>query len=411
MQRQPGAACPRATEAVIVTNNLDPNHEFDMFRRVAIYHGMLWAKYKGLVFSQVHARSSTNNIVASFVQVAETDTERSLLTGIDLSYHQYPFRLLFRGSYESVGLLRLSLALAKDLIRNPCDLVVLPGYDHGEYWAMLIVCIFLRRRRAVFCDSTIYDREKHTWKEIAKRTFFRRCDGFFCYGVRSKEYILRYGVDEKRVHYRVQAAALPAGYDPLDVLRHYQATSFDANAPKFLYVGRLSIEKGLNDLLDAFNLVHATMPRASLELVGAGPLKEELITRTRELGLVNAVTFSGSKNLEEIARLLLRSAALVLPSHSEPWGLVVNESLSYGCPVVVSNVCGCVPELVIDGVTGYSFEVRDIQGLSRSMLSAALLLVDRAAVAKSCLDAISGFNPERAATQILEGCNRILAMT
>jgi glycosyltransferase involved in cell wall biosynthesis len=113
-------------------------------------------------------------------------------------------------------------------------------------------------------------------------------------------------------------------------------------------------------------------------------------------------------DLAGIAASFMRSTALVLPSHSEPWGLVVNESLSYGCPVVVSKNCGCVPELVIDGVTGFSFETGDIGGLSTAMLAALELSRDRVKTAQNCLRIIAEFTPERAAAQILEGCERIL---
>jgi glycosyltransferase involved in cell wall biosynthesis len=107
--------------------------------------------------------------------------------------------------------------------------------------------------------------------------------------------------------------------------------------------------------------------------------------------------------------LFLGSVAMVLPSHSEPWGLVVNESLSYGCPVVVSDLCGCVPELVINGVTGYSFKAEDIEGLAAAMLAVTRMSADRPAAAKRCLDTIAAFTPERAASQILDGCSQILA--
>jgi glycosyltransferase involved in cell wall biosynthesis len=98
---------------------------------------------------------------------------------------------------------------------------------------------------------------------------------------------------------------------------------------------------------------------------------------------------------------------LVLPSHSEPWGLVVNESLSYGCPVVVSSACGCVPHLALDGLTGFSFEVGNVDALRRALVALMQLSVDRKTVARNCLEVIANYTPERSATQILDGCLRM----
>jgi glycosyltransferase involved in cell wall biosynthesis len=354
-------------------------------------------------------QGQARGIGTSFVQIAETDDERIALGDVDLSYHQYPFRLLFRGAYGHPSRWRRVITLVRDVLRNSADLVVMPGYHRVEYWAMLFVCILLRRKRAVFCDSTEFDRPKANWREIAKRLFFHGCDGFFCYGIRSKEYLLKYGAEESKIVYRCQAAALPHEYSPADVLARYETLPRSASkVHRFTYVGRLSIEKGLNDLLEAFAKVHSKASNVRLDLVGAGPLRAELMARVSELKLEQVVSFLGAKNITEIAELFVESTASILPSHSEPWGLVVNESLSYGCPAVVSSVCGCVPDLVVDGVTGYSFEVGDVEALSRAMLSTMELAADRVAVAKQCLAVISEYTPNRAAAQILDGCARIV---
>jgi glycosyltransferase involved in cell wall biosynthesis len=379
--------------------------------RVRIYHNNLWAKYKGAIFSIIHSNSSQSGIATSFVQFAESEPERARLGSVDFSYHQYPYRLLFPGSYDDVPLRKLVTAATADVLMNPGELVVLPGYHRIEYWAMLIVCILLRRKRAVFCDSTAYDGDKNHWKEKAKAFFFRHCDGFFCYGVRSKEYVESYGVNERKIFYRCQAAALPHGYDASAVLAHYENNGGDAaTTPRFVYVGRLSVEKGLFDLLEAFRYLRDQMPEAKLDIVGAGLLRDELVERTRRLGLESAITFLGAKTQEEIGQRLMRSAALILPSHREPWGLVVNEALSYGCPVVVSNICGCVPELVLDGVTGYSFPIGDIRALCAAMIAAARMSIDRLSAAKRCLDLIAKYSPERAASEILRGCVKMLGL-
>lgn len=377
--------------------------------RVAIYHNILWSKYKGVVFSQVHLDSEPRGITPSFIQIAETEEIRMGLGGVDLSYHQYPFRLLFRGSYGNAPLIRLIGALARDLYKNPVDLVIMPGYHRAEYWAMLAICIVLRRKRAVFCDSTSIDRPKVAWRELAKRWFFGWCNGFFCYGSRSKEYLMSYGVSESKIAFRCQAAALPHGYGTDKVLSHYQRNwRGRADEPRFLYVGRLSIEKGLDDLFAAFCILYERLPGARLDLVGAGPLADELKRRVSNLKMAHAISFLGGMNLEEISVLFQRSTALVLPSHSEPWGLVVNEALSYGCPVVVSSACGCAPDMVREGVTGYAFEVGNVDDLVRALDSARNLSNDRQVVARGCLEMVSDYTPERAATQILDGCVRIV---
>ena len=252
---------------------------------------------------------------------------------MDLSYHQYPFRLLFRGAYGSAPLIRRIGALARDLYKNPVDLVIMPGYHRAEYWAMLLVCIALRRKRAVFCDSTTIDRPKVAWRELAKRWFFGFCNGFFRYGIRSKEYLMSYGVSESKIAYRCQAAALPRGDSPAKVLEHYEEHwAGREDEPIFLYVGRLSVEKGLDDLFAAFCVVYKAFPKARLDLVGSGPLAEELKQRVAKLEMSHAISFLGSKPLDEIALLFMRSTALVLPSHSEPWGLVINEALKLRLP-------------------------------------------------------------------------------
>ncbi len=374
--------------------------------RVAIYHNILWSRYKGVVFSHVHSVSRTKGIAASFIQIAETEDMRLALGGVDMSYHEYPFRLLFRGAYTHAPLFRRITALAKDLYRNPCDLVVMPGYNRSEYWAMLLMCILLRRKRVVFCDSTQLDRDDRTWlKETAKRLFFSWCNGVFCYGIRSKEYLMGYGVPASKIVYRCQAAALPKNYDASTVARAYRENwHADGKASRFLYVGRLSEEKGLYDLLSAFKMLLESEPDARLDLIGAGPLTEQLTARVVQMRLEHRVSFLGVKPMEEISAQLMSSTALVLPSHSEPWGLVINESLSYGCPVVVSSACGCVPDLVVEGVTGYSFDVGDVNALLSALHAVGKMSAERPKVARQCLELIAHFTPERAAAQILDGC-------
>ena len=88
-------------------------------RSVRIYHNNLWARYKGAIFTQVYANSDRNGVSTFFVQVGETSVDRKGLGGADRSYHQYPYRLLFKGSYDQVPTYKMIASLAVDLIMNP----------------------------------------------------------------------------------------------------------------------------------------------------------------------------------------------------------------------------------------------------------------------------------------------------
>jgi glycosyltransferase involved in cell wall biosynthesis len=137
-------------------------------------------------------------------------------------------------------------------------------------------------------------------------------------------------------------------------------------------------------------------------------LQSDIENYVVKLGICNNVEFLGSMAIESLALEYAKATCLVLPSVSEPWGLVVNEALSYGCPVVVSNVCGCVPELVRFGITGFDFEVGDVGGLAAFLLKIVRDFGDSEAVAKRCIDVVSQYSPERAAQQIFDGSMAIL---
>jgi glycosyltransferase involved in cell wall biosynthesis len=377
--------------------------------KIIFYHNILWAKYKGAIFSRLFSLCRDAGIDASFVHIAETNRGYADLGAVDLSYHNYPFRLLIRGLYADVSVMKRMWLIGKDLLRHRSDLVVLPGYELVEFWMMLTLCMLLRRKRAVFCDSTALESKKIPVREFAKRLFFSRCDGVFCYGTRSMEYVSSYGVSPSRIYYQCYAAALPHSYDPDAVETAYRAQAKETfQLPHFIFIGRLAIEKGLFDLLEAFCLIRSKLSGAQLTLVGAGPLKDALKKHIAKLGLDGAVTLLGAQTLDDIVPFLYRSVALVLPSSREPWGLVVNEALSYGCPVVVSDRCGCAPDLVVEGVTGYSFPTGNIERLSVAMLAAMDLSKDRATTVRSCLRVMSAFTPEKAAARILTGCKEII---
>lgn len=370
--------------------------------KIVVWHNIMWSRYKATVFSALQAICLQRNTTLQVFQIAETADQRSGLSPTDTSWHRYPYELLFKGSYETIPRLSLFWAVARKTWTNDADVTVLAGYDRPEYWIQAIILLLRRKPFACFCDSTVFDNEQKLITGLLKRLFFRWCSGIFCYGARAAEYVKLYGATQDKIIHRCQAAALYEGYSPEAALTR-RLELFDPSAPpRFVYVGRFSKEKSIDQLMLAFDRVRTTLPAAKLVLVGGGPEEARLRLLCDQMGLNNHITFAGAKHGTALFEEYLRSTALVLPSFSEPWGLVVNEALSHACPVIVSDRCGCVPELVIDGKTGFSFSWGDINDLEAKMY--ALATEDHALrLSRMCLEQIAPFTPENAARSIMDG--------
>jgi len=376
--------------------------------RIDIFHNIRWSRYKARVFSALHSISLESNQNIHFFQIADTSGQRKELSAVDLDYHRYPHILLFPGSYESIPRLKLIATLFSKVFQSDAELVLIPGYDRVEHWGMLLAAILSKKKRAVFCDSTLYDRNQSYIKGLFKKLYFSLCNGVFCYGTRARDFLLHYGVNPKDIYYRVQAAALPKSYSIEGASSRRCELAPSAALPRFLYVGRLSSEKSVDVLIRAFSHVHISNPLAQLVLVGAGSELPTLSALAVNLNLTESVEFLGSMNQDNLAEQYSAATCLILPSHSEPWGLVVNEALHYGCPVIVSHRCGCTPELLQNQLSGLTFEAGNWEELANKMLQAIDLYSNTSRTTESCLSTVEPFTPFNSANQILSGCTKIL---
>lgn len=133
----------------------------------------------------------------------------------------------------------------------------------------------------------------------------------------------------------------------------------------FLFFGRLSYEKGVMTLLKAFK----DLPQCRLKVVGTGPKEEELKAFARDNGMKN-VTFLGYKTGKELTDLVSNAYFVIVPSEwYENNPMTIIEAYSVGTPVIGARIGG-IPEIVVDGQTGFRFESGNVEDLCRIILQA-----------------------------------------
>jgi len=146
---------------------------------------------------------------------------------------------------------------------------------------------------------------------------------------------------------------------PLDEVVRYEGK------PYFLYLGRLSLEKGIDVLIDAFAKMNDT--EVVLKIIGSGPEKERLEKKVFSLGIQKQVEFLGFKKGNELKIFVEQSVAVVIPSQwREVFGLVAIEAMERG-KVVIASRSGALPEIIEDGKTGILFDSRDKEELVQKM--------------------------------------------
>ena len=132
-----------------------------------------------------------------------------------------------------------------------------------------------------------------------------------------------------------------------------------------VFLGRLESAKGVGDLIDALGILKSRGHAPTVTIVGSGQMKEELETKVRAFGLSNSVRFVGTKQGEELAKILNGHRIMVVSSrYEEPFGVVALEGIACGC-VVIGSSGGGLPEAI--GSCGVTFPNGDAAALAEKM--------------------------------------------
>jgi glycosyltransferase involved in cell wall biosynthesis len=295
----------------------------------------------------------------------------------------------------------LNPGLGAALKRGNPQAIICGGYNYLASWQALW---WARRRRVRFVlwsESNREDRRSgQAWIERMKQYFLRHCDAFVVPGKSAFAYLQHLGVGAPNIFTAPNAVdnayfALAAENASAQQSWHRQRLGLPARF--ILYSGRLVPEKGVFDLLEAYAMLESGhREQVGLVFAGDGVSRGELVERAQQIrpGLV---CFPGFAQREDLAVLYSLAEALILPTHSDTWGLVVNEAMVCGLPVVVTAVAGCVQDLVEDGWNGCVVPPRDPDRLTLAIRSLLEQPETRMQMSEHSRNRIQHYSPEACA--------------
>ncbi len=205
-------------------------------------------------------------------------------------------------------------------------------------------------------------------QKLFRRIILPRTSAFLAWGKPAVDYIVSQGFDPARVHYCAQAIDNDWWISrSLAADRNAMREQLGVKGRVFLLTGQLISRKGFDRLMQAWAQLDSRHQQAnSLLVVGSGEDEEKLHRLARELKIPNIV-FTGGKTHDELPEIYSAADVLVFPSLVDVWGMVVNEALACGLPVLASKYAGSSQELIDSPACGELIDPLDIDAMTATL--------------------------------------------
>ena len=251
-------------------------------------------------------------------------------------------------SLEGKNFIRRTFTLLKLLRSINYQWLIICGWDNILYW--LSAFLSPRKKNAIVVESSIFESKTDGIKGFYKKVFLTRITKSFVSGKAQEELVRKLRFNGKSVITKgvgLFRTVKQPPYSPKEQVKN------------FIFVGRLSSEKNLGSLIRTFN----DLPDRNLNIVGFGPLEAELKKNANK-----NIIFHGAIDNSVLPSYYRENEVLILPSLSEVWGLVVEEALNNGLPVIVSDKVGCASEIIIPDHNGIIFFLSEPDSLHKAII-------------------------------------------
>lgn len=275
------------------------------------------------------------------VFIASNTAEKRSDDFITLEKASFEYEVLFEGNFQERDVSKNIKELKQILKQIKYKKLIVSGWDLKEFW--YLVMFYPKSKNCLALESTILESTPKGIKGWIKRVFLSLISTVFASGNLHVELLKALNFKgEIKVTKGVGIINKP----------NYEKTQKEYQK-RFLFIGRISKEKNIELLVDLFN----KLPDCTLTIIGTGALENELKNKAG-----SNIVFIGQVNNTQLRDYFRENNIFILPSIAEPWGLVVEEALYFGLPVIVSINCGA-SELIKDGVNGYVMDLEDRENI------------------------------------------------
>ncbi|MDX2225942.1 MAG: glycosyltransferase [Verrucomicrobiae bacterium] len=265
------------------------------------------------------------------------------------------------GIYERLPRRAMAEAIHAFLARSNPDVVAICGYASPDAHACLKWCLKQGKRAVLMTETTRLDKARYLLLEKIKSQYINRFDAAFCGGFLHRDYLLELGMESERIFDRYDVVDNEYFSSSVERIKEAGFSRNDLGLPEklspfILASSRLIERKNIMRLLDAYREFRQRHPGGwPLVILGDGPQMAEIRDRIENRQIPDVI-LPGFRQIDQLPEYYARAELFVHPAESEPWGLVVNEAMASGLPILASKRLGCSSDLVREGINGWKFD-------------------------------------------------------
>lgn len=314
--------------------------------------------------------------------------------------------ILFEEPSETQPVYRLAISLLSELNKLQPDAVIIAGYANLAMLSALLWSFWQQKPAILLSATKEDDTPRSRWKEGLKSWILQGFKAVLVGGQPHKRYLEKLGV---------AADSIFMGYNVVgNEVFHSSAINSLARPlrkPYFLSINRFVPKKNLLFMISAYAEYRKVVGSHAWDLVlcGDGELRPQIEQTIFDLGLEGTIHLPGFLQQDELLPYFAHASCFIHTSIQEQWGLVVNEAMAAGLPILVSNRCGCFEDLVLEGINGFGFDPENSQQLIYLMVKMSSGEVDLKAMGDAALKHIQKFSPDYFAQGLTQAIEYALA--
>jgi len=305
--------------------------------------------------------------------LSETDRNRNWKKSTDIDFdYEVLTNFAIRTREKDLNTFFINLKIIDVLKKENPDKIICFGWDHFAAYAANRWARKNAKEFVLWSGSTEYEKSwRRTLFNPLVKYLIKRTDNFIAYGTRAKEYLVSLGAKEESVQIFYNTIDVDYFSENLKKISDYEKKELKrqlgiSTSKVIIFSGRLLEMKGIFEMVEGFESFCKQDNDASLLIMGSGP-DEERLKGIIDKQKIKNIYFTKFVQYKDLYKYYSISDLLLFPTRQDIWGLVVNEAMACGLPVIVTNVAGASADLIEGGKNGYIINLNSPKEITKGI--------------------------------------------